>query len=379
MTSFTHPSHPSCSHAVLLVPASMPVHSRESAGTGKLAVGCLSTVPGITRIAVVHMAMRSGPIITNLLMILLVCCTGHVGGLSDLLAAGSSPPSLGSSSVWSRNLDRLTIFTGVLWSSHRGPESVAQSLRVVARSCRVESDLRQGVVSGSGMSPAAGAACAARSHGRGETWRCGSRLYALSFWCQNNMRHGRFRNLCAVPDPLGCPMCGPSRLPGRSPTLRPASQLSLQAQPPAYVKDRRTRLRHVAAGHPWPHALEPQRHARLTRYKNASRQGQGPRRDRRVAGPQDIGGGLVSSFVAPQSALSGRSFAACPSAPRTWCPGGRQGARHGVQVLTERHPHIFPAKPFSDHVWRTAVSVIASGKCRPSPSPPGCASARSGL
>jgi preprotein translocase subunit SecG len=54
-------------------------------------------------------------IITSLLMILLVLLhKGKGGGLSDLFGGGMSS-SLGSSSVVERNLDRITIFTGVLW------------------------------------------------------------------------------------------------------------------------------------------------------------------------------------------------------------------------------------------------------------------------
>jgi preprotein translocase subunit SecG len=54
-------------------------------------------------------------ILTSLLMILLVLLhKGKGGGLSDLFGGGVSS-SLGSSSVVERNLDRLTIFTGVLW------------------------------------------------------------------------------------------------------------------------------------------------------------------------------------------------------------------------------------------------------------------------
>ena len=54
-------------------------------------------------------------IITSLLMILLVLLhKGKGGGLSDLFGGGVSS-TLGSSSVVERNLDRLTIFTGVLW------------------------------------------------------------------------------------------------------------------------------------------------------------------------------------------------------------------------------------------------------------------------
>ena len=54
-------------------------------------------------------------IITSLLMILLVLLhKGKGGGLSDLFGGGVSS-SLGSSSVVERNLDRITIFFGVLW------------------------------------------------------------------------------------------------------------------------------------------------------------------------------------------------------------------------------------------------------------------------
>ena len=54
-------------------------------------------------------------IITSLLMILLVLLhKGKGGGLSDLFGGGISS-SLGSSSVVERNLDRITIFTGVIW------------------------------------------------------------------------------------------------------------------------------------------------------------------------------------------------------------------------------------------------------------------------
>jgi len=54
-------------------------------------------------------------IITSLLMIVLVLLhKGKGGGLSDMFGDGVSS-SLGSSSVVERNLDRLTIFTGILW------------------------------------------------------------------------------------------------------------------------------------------------------------------------------------------------------------------------------------------------------------------------
>ncbi|GAA0935456.1 preprotein translocase subunit SecG [Actinocorallia libanotica] len=53
--------------------------------------------------------------ITSLLMILLVLMhKGKGGGLSDMFGGGISS-SLGGSSVVERNLDRLTIGTGVIW------------------------------------------------------------------------------------------------------------------------------------------------------------------------------------------------------------------------------------------------------------------------
>jgi preprotein translocase subunit SecG len=54
-------------------------------------------------------------IITSLVMILLVLLhKGKGGGLSDLFGGGVSS-TLGSSSVVERNLDRITVFFGVLW------------------------------------------------------------------------------------------------------------------------------------------------------------------------------------------------------------------------------------------------------------------------
>jgi preprotein translocase subunit SecG len=54
-------------------------------------------------------------IITSVLMVLLVLLhKGKGGGLSDLFGGGVTS-SLGSSSVVERNLDRITIFTGILW------------------------------------------------------------------------------------------------------------------------------------------------------------------------------------------------------------------------------------------------------------------------
>ena len=54
-------------------------------------------------------------IIVSLVMILLVLLhKGKGGGLSALFGGGVSS-TLGSSSVVERNLDRITIFFGVLW------------------------------------------------------------------------------------------------------------------------------------------------------------------------------------------------------------------------------------------------------------------------
>jgi preprotein translocase subunit SecG len=54
-------------------------------------------------------------IITSLLMIVLVLLhKGKGGGLSDLFGGGVTS-TLGSSSVVERNLDRITIFTGIVW------------------------------------------------------------------------------------------------------------------------------------------------------------------------------------------------------------------------------------------------------------------------
>jgi preprotein translocase subunit SecG len=54
-------------------------------------------------------------IITSVLMLVLVLLhKGKGGGLSDLFGGGVTS-SLGSSSVVERNLDRLTIFTGIIW------------------------------------------------------------------------------------------------------------------------------------------------------------------------------------------------------------------------------------------------------------------------
>jgi len=54
-------------------------------------------------------------IITSIMMILLVLLhKGKGGGLSDLFGGGVTS-TLGSSSVVERNLDRLTVFFGILW------------------------------------------------------------------------------------------------------------------------------------------------------------------------------------------------------------------------------------------------------------------------
>ena len=54
-------------------------------------------------------------IITSCMMILLVLLhKGKGGGLSDMFGGGVSS-TLGSSSVVERNLDRLTVFFGILW------------------------------------------------------------------------------------------------------------------------------------------------------------------------------------------------------------------------------------------------------------------------
>ena len=54
-------------------------------------------------------------IITSLVMIVLVLLhKGKGGGLSDLFGGGVSS-TLGSSSVVERNLDRITVFFGVVW------------------------------------------------------------------------------------------------------------------------------------------------------------------------------------------------------------------------------------------------------------------------
>ena len=54
-------------------------------------------------------------ILASMLMVLLVLLhKGKGGGLSDMFGGGVSS-SLGGSSVVERNLDRLTVITGVIW------------------------------------------------------------------------------------------------------------------------------------------------------------------------------------------------------------------------------------------------------------------------
>lgn len=54
-------------------------------------------------------------VITSLLLILLILLhRGKGGGLSDLFGGGVSS-TLSGSSVVEKNLDRITIFTGIVW------------------------------------------------------------------------------------------------------------------------------------------------------------------------------------------------------------------------------------------------------------------------
>jgi len=48
------------------------------------------------------------------MIVLVLLHKGKGGGLSDLFGGGVTS-SLGSSSVVERNLDRITIFTGLVW------------------------------------------------------------------------------------------------------------------------------------------------------------------------------------------------------------------------------------------------------------------------
>ena len=62
-----------------------------------------------------EMALSIVLMVTSLLLIVLVLLhRGKGGGLSDLFGGGISS-SLGGSSVVEKNLDRLTIFCGVVW------------------------------------------------------------------------------------------------------------------------------------------------------------------------------------------------------------------------------------------------------------------------
>ena len=54
-------------------------------------------------------------VVTSLLLILLILLhRGKGGGLSDLFGGGVSS-TLSGSSVVEKNLDRITIFTGIVW------------------------------------------------------------------------------------------------------------------------------------------------------------------------------------------------------------------------------------------------------------------------
>ena len=64
-----------------------------------------------------QIALQIALIAASLIMIVLVLLhKGKGGGLSDLFGGGVSS-SLGGSSVVERNLDRLTIGTGIVWIS----------------------------------------------------------------------------------------------------------------------------------------------------------------------------------------------------------------------------------------------------------------------
>jgi preprotein translocase subunit SecG len=103
----------------------MPVNSSKSAGivthggpaSREPRGGSYKAAPPRTerRVNPVTVAFSVILIITSLLMVLLVLLhKGKGGGLSDLFGGGISS-SLGSSSVVERNLDRITIFTGIIW------------------------------------------------------------------------------------------------------------------------------------------------------------------------------------------------------------------------------------------------------------------------
>ncbi|PXW33784.1 preprotein translocase subunit SecG [Nocardia sp. 348MFTsu5.1] len=62
------------------------------------------------------LALDIGLVITSVLMIVLVLLhRGKGGGLSSLFGGGVQS-SLSGSSVVERNLDRLTVFVGIIWT-----------------------------------------------------------------------------------------------------------------------------------------------------------------------------------------------------------------------------------------------------------------------
>ncbi|PYE21013.1 preprotein translocase subunit SecG [Williamsia limnetica] len=62
------------------------------------------------------LALDIGLVVTSVLLIVLVLLhRGKGGGLSSLFGGGVQS-SLSGSSVVERNLDRLTVFVGVIWS-----------------------------------------------------------------------------------------------------------------------------------------------------------------------------------------------------------------------------------------------------------------------
>jgi triosephosphate isomerase len=82
----------------------------------QVAAGRLQSISGSREEKIpVEIALSVVLIITSLVMVLLVLLhKGKGGGLSDMFGGGVSS-TLGSSSVVERNLDRITIFFGVLW------------------------------------------------------------------------------------------------------------------------------------------------------------------------------------------------------------------------------------------------------------------------
>ncbi len=66
---------------------------------------------------IVQIAFSILLLLTSLLLVLLVLLhKGKGGGVSDMFGGGVSS-SLGGSSIVERNLDRLTIGTGLLWAA----------------------------------------------------------------------------------------------------------------------------------------------------------------------------------------------------------------------------------------------------------------------